>query len=128
MTVRTRKEGRIGKTVMSFLSLDHGDENQVSNIRTPPSRKREGSFEYPEPVARKRGASYEYPEPPTKKREPSYEYPSPQKQSQTDRALRTKIKKKRQMPYPKRKPLRQESIECSPEPQEGGWLSYDYRK
>jgi hypothetical protein len=90
----------------------------------PPARKREASYEYPNPASRKRQASYEYPEPSTRKRESSYEYPTPHKQPEPDRVLRTKIKKNRPMPYPKRKPLRQESIECSPEPQEGGWLSY----
>jgi hypothetical protein len=88
----------------------------------PPTRKREASFEYPEQPARKREASFEYPEPLARKRENSYEYPTPQ--SQPGRVLRTKARRQRPMPYPKRKPLRQDSIECSPEPQDGGWLSY----
>jgi hypothetical protein len=88
----------------------------------PPIRKREASYEYAEQPARKREASFEYPEPLARKRENSYEYPTPQ--NQPGRAFRVKARKQRPMPYPKRKPLRQESIECSPEPQDGGWLSY----
>ena len=126
------KADAINETVNKFLrkkrSLeDSRDGQQVKRKREnsfeypePVTKKREPSYEYPEPPIRKRDPSYEYPEPPTTMREPSFEYPTPQK----TRAMLKTTRKRRPKPYPKQKPLRQESIECSPDPQEGGWLSY----
>jgi len=129
------KADAINETVNKFLrkkrSLEDSQngyqikkkrEVRENSFEYPEARppKKEPSFEYPSPPARKREPSYEYPEPPARKREASFEYPIPESR----KAPRTKIKKKRSMPYSKVKPLREESIECTPEPQEGGWLSY----